>query len=346
MTDFYSLSDAEQAARLTVLAKAALARWEGEFDEPQLIKYRENAVFSANRSDGQRVALRVHRSAYHTDAALHSELFWMSELARAGIEVPPILPASDGSLFVKVGADGVPEARQVDMLGWLSGNPIGSSEEGLSLDPDASEALYRNAGRLAGELHNHTVAMTLPDEFIRHSWCDDGLLGEEPLWGRFWDLALLSPEQRSMLLEARAQAGAALAAIGKPADRFGMIHADFVPENLLADGTRLQLIDFDDSGFGWHMFELATALYFVLEEPNYAALRDALIDGYRTARPLSDEDVASLPLFLFLRGTTYLGWVQTRPETQTAKELGPFLVERTCRCAADYLAAAPVACSG
>ena len=43
------------------------------------------------------------------------------------------------------------------------------------------------------------------------------------------------------------------------------------------------------------------------------------------------------PLFLFLRSTTYLGWVQTRPETQTAKELGPFLIDRACLVARRYL---------
>lgn len=337
MTDFYSLSDAEQARRLTVLAVAALDRWDGEFGAPELVKYRENAVFSVYRSDGLRVALRVHRHAYHSDEALRSELFWMADLARAGMDVPPIVPTSGGDLFLHVGVSGVPERRQVDMLGWLSGSPIGSAEGGLSLDQGASEALYSDAGRLAAELHNHSAAMTFPADFTRHSWCDEGLLGDRPLWGRFWDLGILSAAERALLLEARAAATIDLAILGKPADRYGMIHADFVPENLLSDGQRLQLIDFDDSGFGWHMFELATALYFIVDEPHYDALRNALFRGYRSARPLSDEDEALLPLFLFLRGTTYLGWIQTRPETQTAKELGPLLVDRTCRLARVYL---------
>lgn len=339
MTEFYSLSDAEQARRLTGLAKAALSHWEGEFGEPELVKYRENAVFSVHRADGSRVALRVHRHGYHSDEALHSELHWISSLAHAGIEVPPIIPAADGRLFLHAGAPGVPEKRQVDVLGWLSGSPIGSAEEGLALEPAAGERLYHAAGRLAAELHNHSASIDLPSGFTRHSWCDDGLLGDAPLWGSFWDLDLLSPDQRRSLLEARAKARAQLAAYGKAANRFGMIHADFVPENLLSDQGRLQLIDFDDCGFGWHMFELATALYFVVDAPNYRVLRDSLMAGYRTARPLAEEDLAMLPLFLFARGTTYLGWIQTRPETQTAKELGPALVERTCRLAAEYLAA-------
>ena len=31
----------------------------------------------------------------------------------------------------------------------------------------------------------------------------------------------------------------------------------------MVQGDRIKLIDFDDAGFGWHLFELATALYFI-----------------------------------------------------------------------------------
>ena len=72
--------------------------------------------------------------------------------------------------------------------------------------------------------------------------------------------------------------------------------------------------------------------------PVYPAARDALIRGYRRERPLSDEALERLPLFLAARGTTYLGWVHTRPGTETARELTPFLVERACAVAVEYLA--------
>ena len=85
MTDFYSLSEGDQAIRLTELARTALARWPGEYDKLRLVKYRENAVFSAHRNDGERVAVRVHRHAYHSDSALRSELLWMQALARDGM---------------------------------------------------------------------------------------------------------------------------------------------------------------------------------------------------------------------------------------------------------------------
>lgn len=337
MSGFYSLSDADQAARLTGLAEAALARWDGRFDRPELVKYRENAVFSVRRDDGARCALRVHRHGYHSDAALRSELHWMGLLRDAGIGAPPVIPAADGSAFVHVEAAGVPEARQVDMLGWLPGAPIGSSETGLALAGADGIRLFHDVGALAAAVHNRSEGLALPPDFTRHSWCEQGLIGDDPLWGRFWELDSLTGAQRALLLAARDKAKPALADFGRAASKYGLIHADFVPENVLHDNGALRLIDFDDAGFGWHMFELATALYFLLDEPDYARLRDALFEGYRTRRVLSVDDEAALPLFLFLRGTTYLGWVQTRSETQTAREVGPMLVERTCALARAYL---------
>lgn len=338
MTDFYSLSDEEQAVRLGGLAEVALERWPGEFDGIQLVKYRENAVFSAiRRSDGRKVAVRVHRHGYHSDEALRSELLWMQALARDGIEVPPIVPTADGEIFATVEAPGIPEPRQVDMLEWLAGTPAGSSEEGLAFDAEGAVRLFFDAGALAARMHDQVAAMDFPGGFIRHAWDEEGLIGADPLWGRFLDLAQLSSEERELLRTACDCAAVDLAAFGKHAGNYGLIHADFVPENLLVEDGRLKLIDFDDGGYGWHMFDLATALYFNLDHPAYAEMERALFEGYRSVRRLPDEHGTLLPLFLFLRSTTYLGWVQTRPETQTARELGPMLIARACDVARRYL---------
>ena len=335
---FYGLSDEDQAARLTLLAAAASHHWDGGFTNLVLVKYRENAVFSAQRPDGQRIAVRIHRHGYHSDSALASELHWMRELGLSGaIEVPPILPAANGELTVRVTHAAVPEPRQVSILGWLSGSPVGTSESGLDVGDDLSVKLYFDAGALAATLHDQSCAMIIPQGFTRHAWDEDGLVGDDPLWGRFWQTQGLSDAQRNLLQQARSSAFADLRTLGKHEGNYGLIHADFVPENLLNEDGRLKLIDFDDAGYGWHMFELATALYFTLDEPHHLEIANALLSGYRTVRTLTERDEALLPLFLFLRGTTYVGWVQSRPETETAKTLGPMLVERACMLAERYL---------
>jgi Ser/Thr protein kinase RdoA (MazF antagonist) len=72
-------------------------------------------------------------------------------------------------------------------------------------------------------------------------------------------------------------------------------------------------------------------------EAHYETAYTALIVGYRENRALSDAQLAYLPLFLLARSFTYLGWVHTRAETQTARELTPMLVEKCCGLAREYL---------
>lgn len=336
MSNFQNLSGDEQITHLHEMACIALRQWDGEFHDIALIKYRENAVFSAYRHDGQRIALRVHRHNYHCEAALRSELQWMEALGGEGVEVPSIIRARDDQHLVSVYTDAVGETRHVDMLVWLSGSTLGTSESGVSTSTEIAP-LFFNAGAVAASIHNHSETWQQPDEFIRHAWDEEGLIGSQPFWGRFWDLQALTGEQRELLLLARRAARNDLRRYGRNRANYGMIHADFVPENLLVEGAKLRLIDFDDAGFGWHMFELATALYFSLEDPRYNEMEDALFAGYASVRPLSNADRALLPLFLTLRGMTYLGWVHTRAGSATALELTDFLIERTCMLARTYL---------
>jgi Ser/Thr protein kinase RdoA (MazF antagonist) len=86
------------------------------------------------------------------------------------------------------------------------------------------------------------------------------------------------------------------------------------------------------------MFELATALFWFRDEPDYDELAAALMDGYRARRPLPERELAALPLFTMARGFTYLGWVHTRRGTEVARELTPIMVEIVCQLADEFLA--------
>jgi Ser/Thr protein kinase RdoA (MazF antagonist) len=333
-------STSEAAAfldEMQALALTALRAWDLEVATVAPIKVRENAVFRLDLAGGGRAVLRVHRCGYHSDDELDSEFAWMGALQSAGIAVPRVIRSRSGRNFEIVATPEGADARQIDVFEWIEGRQLGSVESGVSGEGAAIAEQYHMIGAIAARMHNHTAGWQPPVGFCRHAWDAAGLVGEQPFWGRFWELATLTTAQKSLLLRTRAKIAGELAAFGMKPDRYGLIHADLVPENLLVDGRRVQVIDFDDAGFGWHLFELATSLYFITGDGIYDTAREALVRGYRTERAMSDETLERLPLFLAARGTTYLGWVHTRRGSETARELTPFLVERACTVAEEYL---------
>lgn len=336
MSDFYQLDPARQVALLEQLAPSVLPRWGIDSAELRLIKYRENAVFELNAGT-RRYALRMHRMGYHTDPELESELDWMTALSDAGVRVPQVVPALDGSNFVKCQDNRLPQDLQVDLFEWLNGDILGSVEDGVT-DQAQAIANFRTMGELAARVHNQASQWTPPAGFVRHAWDAEGLAGEQPFWGRFWELSAASPAQRQILNRARSRVFQDLKSLQQSPMTYSMIHADFAPENIMIDDHGLRLIDFDDAGFGWHLFELATSLYFVTGEGWYEDAKQALIAGYRSQRELTDAQLALLPLFLLARGLTYIGWVHTRQETETAQELTPAVLEMGLAHADAYLA--------
>ena len=105
-------------------------------------------------------------------------------------------------------------------------------------------------------------------------------------------------------------------------------------ENIIIDGDRLQFIDFDDVGFGFRLFDLATALIKNLGERDYPALRDALISGYREVRAI---DIEALELFVLLRSATYVGWIIERMEEPGADRRNASFITTTRHLAQAYL---------
>lgn len=281
------------------VVEKALTLWGMEGAEWRLIAERENRVFRVDHA-GRAYALRLHRPGYCSEAELRSELHWMAAADAGGLGVPAPVAAADGAVLHMI--DGV----AVDVLEWLNGAPVGKT--GVPLDSDDRLGLFRAIGREMARLHEISDAWTLPEGFTRRRWDRDGLLGEAPVWDRFWDNPTLGAEDRALFLRFRETASVDLAALEGSLD-YGLIHADLVRENVMLDEGRVQLIDFDDSGFGFRLFDIATTLLRNRPEPDYEALKAALLDGYLSVRSL---DLAALDLFVALRATTYVGWIISR----------------------------------
>ena len=294
----------------TPVAHRVLEEWRLAPAGVEFVHVMENVTFRAERG-GEKYVLRFHRPGYNTRDEMVSERLWLRALAASGLNVPEGIPTPDGEEFVAMDVDG--EKRLVGVARWVEGTPLDRvlAETG---DVGRIEGYFEAIGRLAAGVHNASAAWLPPRSFTRRAWDADGLVGESPLWGRFWEAPDFSADECGMLARARAWIRERLLEYGTDHSAYGMIHADLHPGNVLVDGEQTRLIDFDDAGFGWHVHELAVALFNNQASPHFDAMREALIRGYRSRRELAEEDLALLPLFLLMRNLMVIGWMEQRPE--------------------------------
>jgi len=280
-------------------AAEAAALWGGRV--LRLIVARENAVYEMHMPDGTRAALRLHRPGYQDAAAIRSELWWTSELAALGLPVPTPLPLPDGTRLATL-----PSARNASAIRWLAGDPIGKAGQPLPQPVAVQIDLHHRLGQLLRRLHDSSDGLTRPDAFSRPRWDIDGLVGDAPLWGRFWEHPRATYAQLSAQNAARDAVRSKLALFAAKGADFGLIHADVLRENILVSDAELSLIDFDDSGFGFRLYDLGTVLSQNQYEPARDDLRDALMAGYGT------QDVEMVEIFTLARILASVGWTIPR----------------------------------
>jgi Ser/Thr protein kinase RdoA (MazF antagonist) len=337
---FETLPVSRQLQLLQKLGQSALRYWGLAGAGLELLKHRENTVMKVTAPSGGAYAMRIHRLAYRSDTELRSELQWLDSLRAAGIETTETVHALDGSLFVTARTPDLPEGRQCDLLAWVPGTAVGSVEEGVALGEDTLKTVYRSAGELAARIHNHGQTWRQPPGFARLSWDEAGFFGKSgSVCGRYWDLAELTPEQLALLHQARDVTAKALADFGKSADRYGLVHGDLLPENLFYDGKELRLIDWDDTGFSWHIYDFATAMFAHLGRPGFDRALAAMVEGYRRHRALPQEHLEMLPILIMARALSYVGWAHTR--RATAGDMTPLIVGVACELAQQLLQGHP-----
>lgn len=274
-------------------SESAAKAWGGRI--LRVLRDRENHVLEMALPSGDRAALRLHRAGYQSPAAIRSELWWCAELARAGLPVPAALPALDGRLLVSL-----PDGRHASAIAWMEGEALGEASLPFTYPMPAVLDAYHALGTLLARVHQTTDQLALPDGFTRPRWDLDGLVGDQPLWGRFWEHPLATPDQCDTLIRARDALRERLAG------DIGLIHADVLRENVLVNGRSVSLIDFDDSGFGFRLHDLGTALVQTFNLPQQPQIRAALMAGYGT----DDEDMVKA--FTLARALSSVGWVMPR----------------------------------
>jgi Ser/Thr protein kinase RdoA (MazF antagonist) len=208
-------------------------------------------------------------------------------------------------------------------------------------EPNASEdrpRWYRDLGEVAARLHLHARRWERPADFVRKRWDFDTVLGSHAHWGDWRNALGLDADGLAMLERLHRRLEAECAAAGHGEDRFGLVHCDMRAANLLVEGERLGVIDFDDCGLSWFGYDFAASVSFIEHEPVVPALLAAWLEGYGRVSPFPEAQARLLPMLVMLRRMQLTAWIASHAETPTARALGPAYTQGTVELAGAYLA--------
>jgi Ser/Thr protein kinase RdoA (MazF antagonist) len=303
----------------------------------ELLNVSENANFLVCDPDAGPSVLRVHRLGYHTEPEITSELAWMDALrAEAGVRTPRVLPAADGRRVVNVAeraGAGSSAKRHCVRFEFLPGTEPGGSGD----DPALTAAHFAELGEITARMHRHAREWSRPDWFTRFHWDYAAAFGQQARWGRWQDGIGVGPSERAVLSRLDNVLRARLRAFGSGPERYGLVHADTRLANLLVHDGSVSVIDFDDSGFSWYLYDLGTSVSFFEHEPEVPALVDSWLGGYRRAAELSAADEAEIWTFIMLRRLLLVAWIGSHRAVDIAAELGAGYTQGSCDLAESYL---------
>lgn len=324
------LYDETYIETISRLLRAELPRWGvSEGSDLALLTFSENATFLVTDAiTSHRLVLRVHRPNYCDHAEIVSELDWLLALKSSGvIDVAAPLPQLDGERVARL-ADETAETFVV-AFEFIAG-----------AEPDSAcdlSAWYRHLGQIAARLHLHSLSWKRPSTFTRKVWTFDTIIGQQALWGDWRCLSEFAPDDLALLEETEAVLKARLDDYGCSPNRFGLVHSDMRLANLLVDGDKMTVIDFDDCGICWFGWDFATAVSFIENDPLLADYQSAWVEGYRSVRPLDPQDEAILPTLVMLRRLQLSAWIASHAETPTARQLAADYPAGTVALARQYL---------
>jgi Ser/Thr protein kinase RdoA (MazF antagonist) len=296
----------------------------------RLISLSENEIYKVEAASGRRWALRLQRRGYQSMNSLASEIAWLVALRKDGVVATPVPVAGlNGEWIQRVHHPSAGGRRNVVLFEWENGC---QPEIGMDL-----RRCFRNLGRISAQMHEHSRKWQRPDGFERFSWTFEAALGEAPRWGRWRDGLGMTAATLDLFGRTAELIRERLASYGSGPDRFGLAHCDLRLANLLLHEEQVKVIDFDDCGFGWYMYDAATPLSFYEHLPEMHGLIDQWLEGYRTVSALSKADEEEIPTFVMLRRLLLVAWVGSHGETELARSMGVSYTDQTVALCSAYL---------
>jgi Ser/Thr protein kinase RdoA (MazF antagonist) len=311
MTTFDKMTSEEQIASLAECVDSILGQYDLGQVETESINHEYNSTFKVTAESGAKYALRVNINSGRSLENLLAEVFWVSNIK--DVLVPKPVANSTGE-FVSTGwHEATGKHLNAVLYTWLEGSEPG--------DEPSTEALFA-AGAAMAKLHESARDLVLPADAALPDY--SGFF-----WG--WKGLLLSEEselddsEKALVAKAKAAVEGALAELSK-SDSPRPIHADIHPWNMMWHEGEIAIFDFDDSGVGLPVQDLATSLYYLDTEEQ----DQAFLAGYASVRALPVYSDVQMKLLLLQRRLLLLDYLY-ETSTPEHKAMIPAYKEESMR---------------
>ncbi|WP_096200119.1 phosphotransferase enzyme family protein [Bacillus sp. FJAT-45350] len=316
-----------------LISRLAIFKYPNHDDlEVKLLDYSENATYLVkNKKNNEKMILRVCRPNYHKKGQIKSEIEWMLDIDKnSEVEVSSPIQGRDGEYVQSVISPIDNNEYYCTMYTFLEGEAPDESDE-VNLIKQ-----FELLGEVTASLHNHSESWDRVNRIDRDPWNYETILGDNPKWGKWEDGKAITPERKLLFQKVSNTIKKRLELFGTSKDRYGLIHADLRLANLLVHDNQIKVIDFDDCGFGWYLFDIGSALSFIEHKPYVPELVKAWVKGYRKKRTLSLKDEKEIPTFIMMRRLMLISWIGSR-DNETTRKLGETYTIQTDNLANQYL---------
>ncbi|MDF5733787.1 MAG: phosphotransferase [Rhizonema sp. PD38] len=180
-------------------------------------------------------------------------------------------------------------------------------------------------GIFLAHLHQYNQQFTPPLGFVRPRFDEEGLLRTPiiPIESN-WPV---SQSDRAVLEAAGKKIRASMQYLSQEDDLFGLIHGDLHCANCKFYRGKIQVFDFDDSGWGYYLYDLAVTLYYLRHRSGYVVLRKVLLDSYQQIRSLPKQYESCLEALIAARRLHLLRDLLQRQDNPKLRALTPKYIQ-------------------
>lgn len=281
-----------------VEAKTVVGEWGGRAETVEHISNSGSSVFRFKNSENCWQILRLTDATFRSHREVLAELEFLSYLKEQFVKVAYGIPNLKGFLTK---SEEAPSLHGGDSLTAHTGTficSVLSYADGIQVDDSShywNKQFFREWGRNLGSIHkasqSYNPLAATPKPWI---WSDE-ILFEQAEW--------LIPPDDFISIQEYQELLSMCQGFERSTETFGVIHADYAPQNFHYNPVTNQIVafDFGNCCYHWFVADIAISLSTVRDRHDREQIKSEILTGYSEIKTLPSDYEKLIDIFLRLR---------------------------------------------